>query len=151
MTGRFAPVLAAALALATASVPVGAATKQKDAPAAATTPRKAEGDKPAAPIARGRLYAVVLGPGPAWKRGQPFKGPGLDEHRRYWKRLHAEGRVASAGPLGGDTGLAVVRARNQGEADALIAADPAVKARILRGVARPYQAELVSTPVLVGR
>jgi uncharacterized protein len=104
-----------------------------------------------APIAKGKLYAVVLGPGPAWKRGQPFKGPGLDEHRRYWKRLHAEGRVASAGPLGGDTGLAVIRAAGQREADALIAADPAVKARILRGVARPYAAELISTPVLLGR
>ena len=103
------------------------------------------------PIAKGRLFAVVLGPGPAWKRGQPFKGPGLDEHRRYWKRLHAEGRVASAGPLGQDTGLAVVRARDQREIDGLIASDPAVRARILRGVARPYAAELISTAVLVGR
>ena len=34
---------------------------------------------------------------------------------------------------------------------ALVAADPAVKAQILRGVARPYDAALVSTPVLVGR
>lgn len=102
-------------------------------------------------IAKGRLFAVVLGPGPAWKRGQPFKGPGLDEHRRYWKKLHGEGRVASAGPLGQDTGLAVVRVKDQREIDSLIAGDPAVRARILRGVARPYSAELVSPAVLVGR
>lgn len=102
-------------------------------------------------IAKGQLYAVVLGPGPAWHRGQPFKGPGLNEHRRYWQRLHAEGRVASAGPLGKDTGLAVIRAPGQREADGLVAGDPAVRARILRGVARPYALELVSTAVLVGR
>ena len=112
---------------------------------------KAERALESTPIAKGRLFAVVLGPGPAWKRGQPFKGPGLDEHRRYWKKLHGEGRVASAGPLGQDTGLAVVRARDQREIDALIASDPAVRARILRGVARPYAAELISTAVLVGR
>ncbi|MFM5917321.1 MAG: YciI family protein [Novosphingobium sp.] len=106
---------------------------------------------PAPPIARGRLFAVVLGPGAAWKKGQPFKGPGLDQHRAYWKGLHAEGRVASAGPLGDRSGLALIRAKNQKEADALIAADPAVKARVLAEVARPYSADLVSAPVLVGK
>lgn len=143
---------AAAAALVLAAVPAGGANRKRDAapppraaPAASTQPASTT------PVARGRLYAVVLGPGPAWKKGQPFKGPGLDEHRRYWKKLHGEGRVASAGPLGADTGLAMVRAASQKEADALIAADPAVRARILRGVARPYDAALVSTPVLVGR
>lgn len=146
MKMRLAPALAAALCLAVA--PAGAATRKKPAPAPAA---KAEETKADTKVASGRLYAVVLAPGTSWKKGQPFKGPGLDEHRRYWKKLHGEGRVASAGPLGGDTGLAVVRARSQGEADALVAADPAVKARILRGVARPYQAELVSVAVLTGR
>lgn len=111
-------------------------------------------DRPAvtkpAPVAKGRLFAVVLGPGPAWKKGQPFKGPGLDAHRAYWKKLFDEGRVASAGPLGGETGLILLRARNQGEADALIAADPAVRLRILRGVARPYTPVLTSAAVLEG-
>jgi uncharacterized protein len=129
----------AALVLCLTLLPVGVALAEK-------RPDSAE-----VLIAKGRLFAVVLGPGPAWKRGQPFKGPGLDEHRRYWKKLHGEGRVASAGPLGQDTGLAVVRAKDQREIDGLIANDPAVRARILRGVARPYSAELVSTAVLIGR
>lgn len=144
---RFWPALACALLVV--FTPAGASTKKKFEPA-----RQPTAGKPAvatAPIAKGRLYAIVLAPGTAWKRGQPFKGPGLEEHRRYWQRLHKEGRVASAGPLGGDTGLAVVRARDQREADALVAADPAVRGRILRGMARPYAAELVSMPVLVGR
>ncbi len=128
---------AVALALCLALVPAGAVRAAKDTEDA--------------PIAKGRLYAVVLGPGPAWKRGQPFKGPGLDEHRRYWKQLLSQGRVASAGPLGQDTGLALIRAKDQREADTLIANDPAVKARILRGMARPYTADLISTAVLVGQ
>ncbi len=140
-------IAALVAALSLIALPAAAAPKKP-----AEAPRQAEPDKAATvPVAKGRLYAVVLAPGPAWKKGQPFKGPGLDEHRRYWKKLHAEGRVASAGPLGGDTGLAVVRAKSQGEADALVAGDPAVKARILRGLARPYDTALVSTPVLVGR
>jgi uncharacterized protein len=112
-------------------------------------------EKPAAeakfPVAKGRLFAAVLGPGPKWKKGQPFKGPGLEQHRAYWKKLHEEGRVASAGPIGDDTGLILLRARNQAEASALIAADPAVKAQILRGVARPYSSALTSAEVLAGR
>jgi uncharacterized protein len=102
-------------------------------------------------VAKGKLFAAVLGPGPKWKKGQPFKGPGLEQHRAYWKKLHEEGRVASAGPLGEDTGLILLRAKNQTEASALIAADPAVKAQILRGVARPYRSELMSAEVLAGR
>ncbi len=121
----------------------------------AAAPVLAERDKPQAeakvPVAKGRLYAAVLGPGPKWKKGQPFKGPGLDQHRTYWKKLHDEGRVASAGPLGEDTGLILLRAKNQSEANALIAADPAVKAQILRGIARPYSAALMRPEVLAGR
>ncbi len=147
------PLRPAALALVPAlalilPVPAASSGREVRRERAATPAAK---PAPSVPVAHGRLFAVVLGPGPAWKRGQPFKGPGLEAHRRYWARLHAEGRVASAGPLGADTGLAVIRAGNQREADALIAADPAVQARILRGVARPYVAALVSPPVLVGR
>lgn len=107
--------------------------------------------KHTAPVAKGRLFAAVLGPGPKWKKGQPFKGPGLEQHRAYWKKLHEQGKVASAGPLGEDTGLILLRARNQSEASALVAADPAVKALILRGVARPYSSALTSADVLAGR
>jgi uncharacterized protein len=103
------------------------------------------------PVAKGRLFAAVLGPGPKWKKGQPFKGPGLDQHRAYWKKLHDEGRVASAGPLGDDTGLILLRAKNQAEASAIVAADPAVKAQILRGVALPYNSALTSAEVLAGK
>lgn len=121
--------------------------------AAPTTAAPGDRDSAATqvPVAKGRLYAVALGAGAAWKKGQPFKGPGLEQHRAYWRALHKDGRVAAAGPLGDGSGLALIRARSQKEADALIAADPAVKARILAAVARPYAADLMSVPVLVGR
>lgn len=127
----------------------GKAENKADAKASSKTQDKTA--VPAPVIAKGRLFAVVLGPGVAWKKGQPFKGPGLDAHRQYWKGLYAEGRVASAGPLGDRSGLALIRAKNQKEADALLAADPAVKARVLAEVARPYSADLLSAPVLVGK
>jgi uncharacterized protein YciI len=129
-----------AIALILSLLPAPSVLAAKDKPAAA---------KPA-PVAKGRLYAVVLGPGAAWKKGQPFKGPGLEAHRAYWKKLFDEGRVASAGPLGADTGLAVIRARGQAEADALVAGDPAVRLRLLRSVARPYAPALTSAAVLEG-
>jgi uncharacterized protein YciI len=154
---RWAGPLVAALVLCAGPSLAGSRPKHSEAKVetkASTkteTETKAAPTTPAPPIAKGRLFAVVLGPGAAWKKGQPFKGPGLDSHRAYWKGLYAQGRVASAGPLGDRSGLALIRAKNQKEADALIAADPAVRARVLAEVARPYSADLTSAPVLVGK
>ncbi|MFM5895708.1 MAG: YciI family protein [Novosphingobium sp.] len=152
---QWAGPLLAAVVLCAGPGWAGARPRNAEASVEAKAPAKAESKSaPTAPapiIAKGRLFAVVLGPGAAWKKGQPFKGPGLDAHRLYWKGLYAEGRVASAGPLGDRSGLALIRAKNQKEADALLAADPAVKAKVLAEVARPYSADLTSAPVLVGK
>ncbi len=141
MSQIFIRALSAALALVLVSAPPALAENRN---------RAANPEKPV-PVAKGRLFAAVLGPGPEWKRGQPFKGSGLVEHLRYWRQLHELGHVASAGPLGDDAGLVLFRARNQNEANALIAGDPAVKARLLRGVARPYAAQMMSAEVLKGK
>lgn len=152
---RWAGPLLAAVVLCTGPGSAGARPRKGEASVEAKAPAKAEiKSAPSAPapvIAKGHLFAVVLGPGAAWKKGQPFKGPGLDAHRQYWKGLYAQGRVASAGPLGDRSGLALIRAKNQKEADALLAADPAVKARVLAEVARPYSSDLTSAPVLTGK
>lgn len=152
---RWAGPLLAVMVLGAGPGFAGSRHKAAEAKVEAKAPAKAESKSaPAAPapvIAKGRLFAVVLGPGAAWKKGQPFKGPGLDAHRQYWKELYAQGRVASAGPLGDRSGLALIRAKNQKEADALLAADPAVKARVLAEVARPYSADLMSAAVLTGK
>jgi len=130
-----------ALALALVAAPLAAADRNK--------PEAAAAQKPAKPV-KGKLFAIVLGPGPEWKKGQPLKAPAMPEHRRYWARLNDEGRIASAGPLGEDTGLILMRAKNLAEATAAISADPAVKARLLRGVARPYVAAMTNAAALEG-
>ena len=61
------------------------AETRADSKAAGKTDAKSAPTTPAPIVAKGRLFAVVLGPGSAWKKGQPFKGPGLDAHRLYWK------------------------------------------------------------------
>ena len=148
------PLVACAL-LAAAPAEAAPAKRAADTSAAKAAADKSATGKSSAerpvPVAKGRLFAVVIGPGAKWKKGQPFKGPGLDQHRAYWKKLHAEGRVASAGPLGADIGLILLRAKDQREADALLGADPAVKAQILRGMARPYSSALTSAEVLAAR
>lgn len=138
--------ISCALALALLPAPAAAA-KKKPVPEAAKTGEP----KQAAKVAKGSLFAIVLGPGSDWKKGQPLKGPGLPEHRRYWAQLHDEGRIASAGPLGDDAGLILLRAKNLAEANAAITADPAVKARLFRGVARPYAPVLANPAVLEGK
>jgi uncharacterized protein YciI len=138
---RRGALAALALALLVPAPLDGADKKQAGEGAAAS--------KPARPV-KGQLFAVVLGPGPEWKKGQPLKAPAMPEHRRYWAKLNDEGRIASAGPLGEDTGLILMRARNLAAANAAIAGDPAVKARILRGVARPYVAAMSNPAVLEG-
>lgn len=130
-----------AIALAMIAAPLGAAERKKPEPAAT--------ERPVKPV-KGKLFAIVLGPGPEWKKGQPLKAPAMPEHRRYWARLNDEGRIASAGPLGEDTALILMRAKNLGEATAAIGADPAVKARLLRGVARPYVSAMTNAQVLNG-
>lgn len=86
----------------------------------------------------GPLFAVVMGPGPSWKKGQPLRKNGNDSHWRYWHDLHKSGVVESAGPVGKDTGFVLFHARNQSEANAMLAGDPAIKAGRYRAVARPY-------------
>ncbi|MBS0474850.1 MAG: hypothetical protein JSR28_06845 [Proteobacteria bacterium] len=86
----------------------------------------------------GPLYAVVIGPGPSWKKGQPLRASKSDGHYRYWQDLQSKGLIESAGPVGKDTGFVLLHARNQREANALLAADPAIRDGRFRAVARPY-------------
>ncbi len=148
---RWAGPLLAGLVLCAGPGFAGSRPERTDTKASTKPETKPAPTTPTPVIAKGRLFAVVLGPGAAWKKGQPFKGPGLDAHRQYWKGLYAQGRVASAGPLGDRSGLALIRAKNQKEADALLAGDPAVRARVLAEVARPYSADLTSAAVLLGK
>lgn len=94
------------------------------------------------------LFALILAPGPAWKPGRPFAEQGLRPHFDYWMALFRAGRIASAGPVGADSGLVLLRAADQAAADAILAADPAVVAGIFTGTVRPYAPPMVNAGAL---
>ena len=115
------------------------------APAAA----QAETEKPAATAPAAQpLFALILAPGPAWKPGRPFAEQGLRPHFDYWMALFRAGRIASAGPVGTDGGLVLLRAPDQAAADAILAADPAIVAGIFTGTVRPYAPPMVNAHAL---
>lgn len=126
-------------ALCIMSIPATEAAEKaaRQTEAAASKPKEAESS--AAKYKGGKLFAVVIGPGPSWKRGPPLKKSGNDKHWQYWHDLHRGGRIESAGPVGKDTGFALLHARDQKDANAVLAADPATRAGQYRGVARPYE------------
>lgn len=91
------------------------------------------------------LFAIIYRAGPAWKAGVPMKDQGLREHFLYVKSLHARGDVVYAGALGSNGGLMLIHAADQAGADAVIAADPAVRAGIFVAEARRFVPSFTGT------
>jgi uncharacterized protein YciI len=88
-----------------------------------------------------KLFAIVYQPGPVWKRGMPLAQQNLAEHGAYMRSLAARGRLLLAGPLPTlEGGLVIVRAENLDAAQALMAADPAVKNRQFVGIVSEWRA-----------
>ncbi|HEY9551979.1 MAG TPA: YciI family protein [Allosphingosinicella sp.] len=90
------------------------------------------------------LFAITFRPGPAWKPGEPMKDQGLRDHGLYWNALYEKGQVFAAGRLGSEAGLALFHARDQAEAERILAEDPAIKAGIFLGEARPWVPRFLS-------
>jgi uncharacterized protein YciI len=73
------------------------------------------------------LFLFLYRPGPAWRAGVPMQRQDLRAHADYHARLVREGRsFAAGGFVGLDGGMAIVRAANRTEAEAMLAADPAI-------------------------
>lgn len=104
------------------------------------------GVKAEQPAAEERLlFAMIYSPGPKWQQGKPFREQiGIKEHFGYMKGLFAKGQTFSAGGLGVDQGLVLFHARNQTEAEAVLAADPMVQAGSFTGVVRRYSPTFLS-------
>lgn len=80
----------------------------------------------AATPARG-LFLFLFSPGPAWRPGVPMRQQDLRDHAAYHDRLVREGRGFAGGAYRGmDGGMAIVRAADLAEAQAMLAADPAI-------------------------
>lgn len=120
-----------ALALAGAQAPA-------QADASATPPRQ--------------LFLFLFRPGPAWQAGVPMRQQNLREHGAYHALLVREGRsVAGGGYVGEDGGMAIVRAADRAEAEAMLAADPAIQNGVFVAELRQWQPRFDSGQPLADR
>ena len=68
----------------------------------------------------------------------------IGDHFKYLKSLLAQGKLLIAGPCeDASMGIAVIECENECEARVIIAADPAVKARVFDCEAKPYRVALM--------
>jgi uncharacterized protein len=129
------PALLLALVLASAATPT-AAPAQAPAEPAAAAPRQ--------------LFLFLFRPGPAWRAGVPMHQQDLRAHGAYHARLVREGRsVAAGGYVGEDGGMAIIRAASLEEAQAMLAADPAILNGVLAAELRPWAPRFHSDAPLV--
>lgn len=85
------------------------------------------------------LYLLHLRPGPAWREGRPMQEQDLRAHAIYHRDLVRDGRSFAAGGYGGvDGGMAIIRAANAAEAQAVLAADPAITSGVFIGEVRAW-------------
>lgn len=87
------------------------------------------------------LYLAVYRPGPGWIEGQPTAAQPLREHGRYMLNLHLQGRLRLAGGFPDDGGAAAFEAENDEAAQAIIAADPAVKTGVMQCTLRRWSVQ----------
>ena len=85
-------------------------------------------------IAAQQVFVITYKPGPAWRVGVPMNGQALGPHAAYWTRLAREGRAIGAGPFtDADGGIAIINAASFEDAQAIVAADPAITSSVFVG------------------
>ena len=85
------------------------------------------------------LYLLVYERGPAWIEGKPIHEQKLGEHVVYIRGLIDNGKVVAGGPFGDESGgMAIVRAESLAEAEAMLAADPALTNGTFKGRVRQW-------------
>lgn len=91
------------------------------------------------PASSARTFLVLYSPGPAWVAGKPIREQPPKAHGRYLLDLYEQGKLTSAGPFDDDSGAALVlTVADADEAEALIAADPAVADGVFRYRIHPW-------------
>ena len=96
-------------------------------------PRGAQGEP------RKSTFLVLYRPGPAWAPGKHIREQPPKEHGKYLLGLYERGVMKFAGPFDDDTGAAIVlETADAAEANAVIEADPAIKARIFTHEIHPW-------------
>ena len=98
------------------------------------------------------LFLFLYRPGPAWVAGRPMNQQNLRPHAEYHAMLVREGRsVAGGGFVGREEGMAIVRAANLAEAEAMLAADPAIVNGVFAAELRQWAPRFHSDAPLVER
>jgi uncharacterized protein YciI len=86
-----------------------------------------------------KTYLVVLKAGPAWLPGKPVLEQPLEGHGPYILSLYKKGVLKFAGPfLDGTGGAYVFEAASEEDADAIVAADPAVISKVFAPERHPW-------------
>jgi uncharacterized protein len=96
------------------------------------------------------LYVFLFEPGPAWVAGKPMEKQDLREHAAYHARLVKENKAFAAGGFVGQAGgMALIRAGDLAEANAVRDADPAIKSGVFTVRIVPWSPRFVSPAPLV--
>lgn len=104
---------------------------------------------PAAPAAR-QLFLFIYRPGPTWIPGRPMAQQDLRAHAAYHAALVRDGRSVGGGDFRGmDGGMAIIRAANRAEAEAMLAADPAILNGVFAAEIRQWRPRFFSDRPLV--
>ena len=78
----------------------------------------------------------------------PAANKALSEHGRYWHEQLSQGRAILAGGMNGEywdnAALIIFEAASQKEAEAIVAADPAVKAYVFQAQVRPFDVHFLT-------
>lgn len=87
------------------------------------------------------LFIVTYSPGAAWEAGEPMAKQNLVGHLAHMKALLERGHVFAAGGFtdsGTPGGMVIMWAASLDEANALVAADPAVRDRVFAASVRAW-------------
>lgn len=102
------------------------------------------------PAAAQQLFLFLFRPGPAWIEGRPMRQQDLRAHAAYHDALVRNGRgFAGGGYVGEDGGMAIVRAGSRAEAEAMLAADPAIRNGVFTAELRQWAPRFHSQAPLI--
>ncbi len=91
-----------------------------------------------------QLFVLFHSPGPAWDRTLGFmEQPGIGEHVAFMRRLTERGLMVLGGPFGDEdatfaVGMAIITARDGGEAERLAHEDQSVEHGLIQVSVRPW-------------
>ena len=105
---------------------------------------------PAAETSGRQLFIILYRPGPSWVAGRPMAQQNLREHGLYYRQLMEQGRVfAGGGYVGLDGGMGIIWAADRADAEAVLAADPAIRDGVFAADLRQWSPRFVADRPLI--